>query len=109
MPARSPEREVFEIDHDALRKTFEEFDLDHSGAVDFEELEAMVTSMGMILEPAELYDMLHLLKTAPRAPHKRRRTTPHTTCDALYAMLYILSGNRGPPPTCGTPSAELPL
>ena len=55
---RSPEREVFEIDHDVLRKTFEEFDLDHSGAVDFEELEAMVTSMGMILEPAELYEML---------------------------------------------------
>ena len=93
-PAHNP-REEIEIDQHVLRKTFDEFDLDHSGAVDFEgapagldppisglsprlvpsplpslllpnphwidtytELEAMVTSMGMILEPAELYDML---------------------------------------------------
>lgn len=46
------------VDHKTLRQTFDAFDRDGSGAVDFDELEAMVVSMGMTLTPVELYEML---------------------------------------------------
>ena len=56
--ARAFDQEVSLIDYDMLRETFNQFDTDGSGAVDFNELEAMVTSMGMALTPLELYNML---------------------------------------------------
>ena len=55
---RSFEQQLNNVDYDMLRKTFEAFDADGSGAVDFEEVEAMVASMGMVISPLELYDML---------------------------------------------------
>ena len=55
---RSFNQEVSLMDHNLLRETFEAFDLDGSGTVEFEEVEAMVTSMGMVISPVELYDML---------------------------------------------------
>ena len=46
------------LDYELLREAFDAFDLDKSGTIDYDEIEAMIESLGVTLSPTELYDIL---------------------------------------------------
>ena len=71
-PAHNP-REEIEIDQHVLRKIFDEFDLDYSGAVDFEGapagLNPTISGLSPRLVPSPLSSLL--LQTHPQPPLDR--------------------------------------
>ena len=55
---RAFEQQTSILDYELLKEAFDAFDLDKSGTIDYDEIEAMVQSLGVTLAPTELYDIL---------------------------------------------------
>lgn len=106
---RSFEQQTCIVDREFLKETFDAFDKDGSGAVDFEELEAMVTSMGMEITPIELYEMLKEADedgneeidfeefTKVIENHVERSANDPDSPGGAFAKMVIRKAHTGPP------------